>query len=59
MVAAPCAHVCMREPVHSAASAVLAEHGQAGYKKKWVEHEFPSRQLELLAEYISRWQHDR
>ena len=33
--------------------------GEAGYKERWVEHEFPFKQLELLASYIAVWQHER
>jgi hypothetical protein len=43
------------EAVAGAASRVLTQYGVAAYKEKWVEHEFPSRELELLNEYIARW----
>ncbi|WP_394756813.1 hypothetical protein [Rhodoferax sp.] len=42
--------------VQSAAASVLAEHGLVTYKEKWVQHEFPSKQLEVLNEYVARWQ---
>lgn len=59
LVETTCHPLLFGEAVHRAATAVLAEHGEAGYREKWVEHDFPSRQLELLTEYISRWQRDR
>jgi hypothetical protein len=42
--------------VHKAACTVLIRHGEAGYKDNWHEHEFPSRQLDLLSSYIKSWQ---
>ena len=33
---------------------VLDEHGAAGYKDRWVEHEFPSAQLRVLSEGLSK-----
>ncbi|MFZ5543951.1 MAG: hypothetical protein ACOZJZ_10350 [Pseudomonadota bacterium] len=42
--------------VANAARAVLQEYGAAGYKERWVEHDFPIRQFELLTELIARWE---
>jgi hypothetical protein len=36
-----CTPETFAEAVHAAASAVLAEHGEAGYLEKWHEHPFP------------------
>jgi hypothetical protein len=41
--------------VQAAANEVLARHGLLGYKEAWVEHEFPSKQLDLLSDYVSKW----
>ncbi|MBQ0934308.1 hypothetical protein [Ideonella paludis] len=43
------------EAVSSAAGRVFHKFGAAGYKKDWVQHEFPTRQLELLDQYIDSW----
>jgi hypothetical protein len=43
------------EAVSSAAAKVLSQFGAKGYKEKWVRHEFPSLQLELLDRYIDSW----
>lgn len=50
-----CHPLVFGEAVHKAASIVLAQHGLAGYKEKWVRHDFPQKQLELLHSYIQRW----
>lgn len=42
--------------VENAARVALQEYGAAGYKERWVEHEFPHSQLELLTELITRWE---
>jgi hypothetical protein len=47
------------EAVQAAARAVLTKHGVAGFKEKWGEHDFPTKQFELLDEYVSRWQANR
>jgi hypothetical protein len=39
--------------VHAAASAVLRDHGEAGYRSKWAEHDFPVRPLHLLTEALA------
>lgn len=31
---------------------ILAEHGEAGYKAKWAEHDFPRRRLEQLQQLL-------
>ena len=41
------------QAVHSAASAVLAKHGLAGYAESWHMHPFPARELELLQESLA------
>lgn len=45
--------------VRDAAEAVLKEHGLTGYKERWVEHDFPSQQLDLLKSYIATWERNR
>lgn len=45
--------------VRDAASKVLAQHGEAGYKSRWVQHDFPTSSLTLLNDYISRRERDR
>jgi hypothetical protein len=45
--------------VRDAAEAVLKEHGLAGYKERWAEHDFPSQQLKLLKRYIAAWERNR
>jgi hypothetical protein len=40
--------------VERAATAVLTEHGVDEYKKKWVEHAFPLRELEQLRAAIAQ-----
>jgi hypothetical protein len=59
LIQTTCHPLVFGEAVHKAASAVLAAHGAAGYKERWVEHDFPFKQLELLASYIASWQHER
>ncbi|MDR2213252.1 MAG: hypothetical protein LBE21_06475 [Pseudomonadales bacterium] len=46
------------EAVANAASRVLEKYGIQGYAEKWPEHEFPSRELNLLNEYIAQWKHN-
>ena len=53
-----CHPLVFGEAVYKAASSVLAAHGAAGYKERWQEHEFPCKQLELLASYIAARQHE-
>lgn len=55
LVQTTCHPLIFGEAVLKAASAVLAEHGESGSLEKWVEHEFPLCQLDLLTEYIGRW----
>lgn len=38
----------LRAQIAGALSRVLAEHGLAGYKEKWVEHEFPTAEYNAL-----------
>ena len=45
--------------VRDAADAVIKEHGLAGYKERWAEHDFPLPQLELLKHYIATWVRNR
>lgn len=59
LIQTTCHPLVFGEAVHKAASAVLATHGVAGYKERWVEHEFPSKQLALLTDYIAAWQNER
>lgn len=42
------------EAVESAATLVLSQHGMAGYKEQWVQHDFPEMQLALLRHFIQR-----
>jgi hypothetical protein len=44
------------QAVQAAATRVLALHGLEGYREKWGDHAFPSKQLELLHEQVSAWQ---
>lgn len=37
-----CTPETFAEAVHAAAGAVLAEHGESGYREKWHEHPFPT-----------------
>jgi hypothetical protein len=41
------------QAVLTAASAVLAKHGLAGYLESWHKHPFPARELELLQEALA------
>lgn len=43
------------EAVARAAGNVLSGYGEAGYKERWVEHEFPARSLSMLNEVLDRW----
>jgi hypothetical protein len=43
--------------VHAAADAVLERHGEGGYQEKWGQHEFPIRQLYLLARALESPEH--
>ncbi len=43
------------EAVADAATKVLARHGVGGYKEMWVEHEFPSQDLERLEALVALW----
>jgi hypothetical protein len=54
-----CHPLTFGEAVYKAASLVLSSYGEAGYKEKWVEHDFPISQLQLLHKSISRWQGER
>ncbi len=40
--------------VLDAAERVLQEHGEAGYREKWIEHPFPVAQLGELARLMER-----
>jgi hypothetical protein len=42
------------EAIESAATLVLTQHGIAGYKERWVQHDFPEMQLALLRHFIER-----
>lgn len=54
-----CSPIDFGRAVRDAAEAVLKEHGLVGYKERWVEHDFPSQQLELLKSYIAAWERNR
>lgn len=54
-----CPPIDFGRAVRDAAETVLKEHGLAGYKERWVEHDFPSQQLELLKSYIAAWERNR
>lgn len=47
--------VVFAEAVIVAAEQVLEAHGADGYRKKWIEHGFPERELTLLKESIAGW----
>lgn len=34
-------------------TALLEQHGAAGYREKWIEHDFPSKQLDALVSFKS------
>ena len=38
--------------VRNALAAVLAAHGPAGYKEKWIEHDFPLRAFRQISEHL-------
>ena len=41
--------------VEKAATAVLKEHGLAGYKEHWGDSDFPSKQMDALGDAIALW----
>lgn len=41
------------EAVAAGAERVLDEHGAAGYREKWVDHDFPTDELQQLKRYLS------
>jgi predicted flap endonuclease-1-like 5' DNA nuclease len=45
--------------VCATADEVLKQHGLAGYKERWAEHDFPVAELDLLKSYILRWERNR
>lgn len=59
LIQTTCHPLVFGEAVHQAATSVLATHGEAGYKERWQEHEFPFTQLELLASHIAAWRLER
>lgn len=48
-----CMPIEFAKAVHVAATAVLEENGEEGYRGKWNEHAFPMRLLALLGEEIA------
>jgi hypothetical protein len=55
LLAISCTTLEFGKAVRDTAEAVLREHGLSGYKEKWIEHDFPARQLDLLQLYVSAW----
>lgn len=39
--------------VYDGCKRLLAEHGHSGYKEKWLEHEFPDSEFEMLRCYLA------
>jgi hypothetical protein len=52
LLATRCRPVVFARAVRTAAEAVLAKHGEAGYEEKWAQHPFPTRQLYLLGQAL-------
>ncbi len=59
LIQTTCHPLVFGQAVHKAATSVLATYGEAGYKERWQEHEFPFKQLELLASCIAACQLER
>jgi hypothetical protein len=51
-----CAPLEFGKTVCVMADEVLEQHGLAGYKERWTEHEFPVAELDLLKSYIRLWE---
>lgn len=51
-----CAPLTFGKAVCAMAEEVLKQHGLAGYKERWADHDFPVAQLDLLKSYILRWE---
>jgi len=58
LIQTTCYPLVFGEAVANAASRVLEKYGTQGYVEKWLEHEFPSRELNLLNEYIAQWKNN-
>lgn len=54
LLACSCTALEFARAVERAATAVLTEHGVAGYKAKWVEYRFPTRELDGLRTVIGK-----
>jgi len=54
-----CSPLSFAKAVQAAADAVLKEHGLAGYKERWNEHDFPSQELTMLRAGIAAWERRR
>jgi hypothetical protein len=54
-----CAPLEFGKAVCATADEVLKQHGLAGYKERWAEHDFPVAELDLLKSYILRWEGNR
>jgi hypothetical protein len=48
-----CRPLTFARAVQAAASDVLLVHGEAGYRSRWAEHDFPARPLHLLTEALA------
>ena len=51
-----CTPETFAESVHAAATAVLAEYGEAGYLEKWTAYPFPMAQFEQLSRMLGALQ---
>jgi len=54
ILAATCKVADLAATVASGARAVLEEWGTTGYRRKWVDHDFPLPQLEQIEQTLSR-----
>ena len=54
-----CSPLEFGKAICAAAEEVHRQHGLAGYKKRWAEHDFPVAELDLLKSYILRWERNR
>jgi hypothetical protein len=53
-----CSAVVFGNAVLKAASDVLAEYGEAGYKERWVEYPFPTERVDELTRLLAKYQSD-
>lgn len=56
IIKATCVRMDYLLRIQSIANKVLKEQGAKGYKRKWIEHDFPSAELKLLNKKILQLQ---